>query len=414
MRRRVVVTGMGVISPIGNGVGEFWAAMVRGVSGAGPITHFDASGFATRIAAEVKGFQPERYLDRKELRRMDRAVQFSTVAAFMALEDAHLQVSEAEAHRYGICIGSGIGGIATLEREMRVLLERGPERVSPFFVPMMIINMAPGHLSILTGIRGPNKAVVTACATSAHTIGDAMRWIQYGEADVVLAGGTEAPITPLAVAGFCSMRAMTRRNHDPQRASRPFDAGRDGFLMGEGAGVLVLEELERAKRRGARIYAELVGYGMSGDAYHLSAPDPCGTGAAEAMLAALRDAGLSPEEVDYINAHAPSTPLGDASEVVSIKRAFGEHARRLVVSSTKSMTGHLLGAAGAVEMIATVLALFHGVVPPTINYETPDPQCDLDVCPNEPREQPLRVALCNSFGFGGQNACLVARRFEGK
>lgn len=413
MRRRVVVTGMGVISPIGNGVGEFWGAMLRGVSGAGPITRFDASGFATRIAAEVKGFEPERYLDRKELRRMDRAVQFSTVAAFMALEDAHLQVPEAEAHRYGICIGSGIGGIATLEREMRVLLERGPERVSPFFVPMMIINMAPGHLSILTGIRGPNKAVVTACATSAHTIGDAMRWIQYGEADVVLAGGTEAPITPLAVAGFCSMRAMTRRNHDPQRASRPFDADRDGFLMGEGAGVLVLEELERAKRRGARIYAELVGYGMSGDAYHLSAPDPCGTGAAEAMLAALRDAGLSPEEVDYINAHAPSTPLGDASEVVSIKRAFGEHARRLVVSSTKSMTGHLLGAAGAVEMIATVLALFHGVVPPTINYETPDPQCDLDVCPNEPREQPLRVALCNSFGFGGQNACLVARRFEG-
>jgi len=410
--RRVVVTGVGVLTPIGTGKDRFWDALMEGRSGVGPIRSFDASRYPTRIAAEILDFDPLDWMDRKDAKRNDRFVQFAIAASRMALDDAGFRVTAENADRVGVVIGSGIGGAITWEEQHKVLLTRGPDRVSPFFIPMLIINMASGVVSILTGARGPNTAPVTACATGAHAIGDAFRIIQRGEADVMIAGGTEAAITELSIAGFCAMKAMSTRNDEPHRAVRPFDAHRDGFVMGEGAGVVILEALEHALARDARVYCELVGYGMSADAYHITMPDPEGQGAALAMERCLRDAGLRPEEVDYINAHGTSTPYNDKFETMAIKRVFKDHAYRLAVSSTKSMTAHLLGAAGSVELIACVLAIHHGTLPPTINYETPDPDCDLDYVPNRPRPCDVRVALSNSFGFGGHNATLAVRRFE--
>ncbi len=411
-RRRVVVTGLGLVTPIGIGKDRFWNALLEGRSGVGPIRSFDATRYPTRIAAEVLDFDPLDWMDRKEAKRNDRFVQFAIAATRMALEDAGFRVTRENADRVGVVIGSGIGGATTWEEQHKILLTRGPDRVSPFFIPMLIINMAAGVVSILTGARGPNTAPVTACATGGHAIGDAFRIIQRGEADVVIAGGTEAAITELSIAGFCAMRAMSTRNDEPQKAVRPFDALRDGFVMGEGAGVVILEELEHALRRNARIYCELVGYGMSADAYHITQPDPEGEGAALAMIRCLQDAGLRPEEVDYINAHGTGTPYNDKYETLAIKRVFGPHAYRLAVSSTKSMTAHLLGAAGSVELIVCVLAIHHGVLPPTVNYEVPDPDCDLDYVPNRPRPAEVRVALSNAFGFGGHNATLAVRRLE--
>ncbi len=413
-RRRVVVTGVGVVTPIGIGKDAFWASLVAGRSGVRRIQRFDPSQFDTQIAAEVLDFDPTAFMDRKDVRRNDRFVQFAYAAARMALDDAGFAITPHNASRVGVLIGSGIGGAETWETQHQTLLERGPGRVSPFFIPMIIINMASGIVSILTGARGPNSAVVTACATGGHAIGDAMRIIQRGEATAMLAGGTEAAITPLSVAGFCSMKAMSTRNHEPEKACRPFDAGRDGFVMGEGAGVVLLEDLEHALRREAHIYCELVGYGMSADAYHITQPDPEADGAARSMANALQDAGVDPAEVDYINAHGTSTPYNDRTETLAIKRVLGPHARRVAVSSTKSMTGHLLGAAGGVELIACALAIEHQVLPPTINYEVPDPDCDLDYVPNHARPAEVRTALSNAFGFGGHNATLVVRRYDGR
>lgn len=412
-KRRVVITGVGVVSPVGNDARTFWASLLAGKSGIGPVTLFDASEFPTRIAGEVKDFDPSTYMDKKDVKRTDRFVQFAIAATKMALEDARLKVEELDPERIGVYIGSGIGGLATWEEQHRVLLEKGPRRVSPFLIPMMIANMASGKVSIQFGLKGPNSAPISACATGTHAIGDAFKIIQRGEADVMVAGGTEATIRPLAFAGFCAAKAMSTRNDEPEKASRPFDKDRDGFVMGEGAGVLILEELEHAKRRGAPILAEVIGYGMSADAFHLTQPDPDGDGAKRSMLAALRDAGIRPEEVDYINAHGTSTELNDKIETQAIKAAFGEHAYKLAVSSTKSMTGHMLGAAGAVEAIATALALRDQILPPTINYETPDPECDLDYVPNEARRARVQVALSNSFGFGGHNATIALKRYEG-
>jgi len=410
---RVAVTGIGVVSPIGIGKDRFWASLADGRSGVGPITRFDATGFDTRIAAEVRDFDPTDWMDRKEARRNDRFVQFAYAACRMALEDARFQLTPRNATRVGVLIGSGIGGAETWEEQHRTLLERGPGRVSPFFIPMIIINMASGVISILLGAKGPNSAVVTACATGGNAIGDAARIIQRGEADAMLAGGSEATITPLSLAGFCSMKAMSTRNDEPQRASRPFDAQRDGFVMGEGAGVVLLENLDHALAREAPIYGEIVGYGMSGDAYHITQPDPDADGAARSIRNALTDAGLEPSAIDYINAHGTSTPYNDKTETLAIKRVFGEHARRVAVSSTKSMTGHLLGAAGGVELIACALALGHQTLPPTINYEVPDPECDLDYVPNTARRTNLSVAMSNAFGFGGHNAILILRKYDG-
>ena len=409
--RRVVVTGLGALTPLGNTVEEYWSALKEGRSGVGPITRFDATGYPTRIAAEVRGFDPLKYVDKKEARRLDPYLQYAMACAVMAVEDAGLDTGKVDGDRFGVLIGSGIGGITTLLETHKTLLEKGPDRVSPFFIPMMIVNMASGLVSMRFGAKGPNSSVVTACATGNHTIGDAFKILQRGDADVMIAGGAEAIIVPLTIAGFCSMKAMSTRNDQPARASRPFDANRDGFVCGEGGGILVLEALEHAVRRDARIYAEVVGYGMTGDAHHMTAPDPAGDGAARAMAAALRDAGLPPAAVGYINAHGTSTPYNDKFETLAIKRVFGEHARRLAVSSTKSMTGHLLGAAGGIEAIATVLALHHGLLPPTINYETPDPDCDLDYVPNQARKQDVEVALSNAFGFGGTNAALAFRKY---
>ena len=409
---RVVITGMGVISPVGTGLDTFWSALVNGVSGVREITRFDASQYRTRIAAEVADFVPENYLDRKESRRMDRFTQFAVACAVMAVEDARLDLARVEKERIGVVFGSGIGGIQTLEEQANILLTRGPDRVSPFFVPMMISNMAAGQIAMTFGFQGPNFTLVSACASSNHAIGDAFKIIQSGAADVIITGGAEAAITPLALAGFCAMKATSTRNEEPARASRPFDAERDGFVMGEGAAALVLEGEEHARRRGARIYAEICGYGTSCDAYHITAPDPEGTGAARAMANAIADAGLRPEDIDYINAHGTSTPLNDRVETAAIKRVFGDHAYRLAVSSTKSMTGHLLGAAGGLEAVASVLTIFHQVIPPTINYEFPDPECDLDYVPNKARPARIRAVLSNGFGFGGQNASLIFRHLE--
>jgi len=417
--RRVVVTGLGALTPVGNTAEELWSALKQARSGVGPITKFDATTknaqgefeYATRIAAEVKNFDPLQYVDKKEARRLDPFLQYAMACGVMAVEDAGLDTSKVDGTRFGVLIGSGIGGIQTLLSTHDTLREKGPDRVSPFFIPMMIVNMASGLVSMRFGAKGPNSAVITACATGNHAIGDAFRIIQRDEADLMIAGGAEAIIIPLTIAGFCAMKAMSTRNDEPTKASRPFDAGRDGFVCGEGGGVLVLESLEHAVRRDARIYAELVGYGMTGDAHHMTAPDPEGDGAARAMAAALRDAGLSGPEVGYINAHGTSTQYNDKFETLAIKRVFGDHTRRLAVSSTKSMTGHLLGAAGGVEAIATVLALHHGVLPPTINYETPDPDCNLDYVPNQARKQDVEFALSNAFGFGGTNATVAFRKY---
>lgn len=411
MQHRVVVTGMGCITPLGNTVESFWAALKAGQSGIGPITRFDASEYATRFAGEVKDFNPADYLDKKEARRMDRFTQFALVATKLAWADAGLKAGEFDPERAGVYMGSGIGGLETLGEEFQVLHTKGHKRVSPFLIPMMISNMAAGQAAILFGLQGPNMTTVTACSSGNNAIGEAFHTLQAGRADVMIAGGSEAVIHPIAVAGFSNMKALSERNDEPTKASRPFDAGRDGFVMGEGAGMLVLETLEHAQQHGATIYAELIGYGHAADAYHMVQPPENGAGGARSMRRALQDAGIQPEQVHYINAHATSTPQGDIAEVAAIKSVFGEHAYKLAVSSTKSMHGHLLGAAGAVELIATIQALREQILPPTINQETPDPACDLDVVPNVARAAHLEIALSNSFGFGGQNASLVVKRY---
>jgi len=412
LKQRVVVTGMGVLTSLGADLNTFWNNLLAGKSGVSLIEAFDTADYPTKIAAEVKNFNPEDHgIDKKDARRMDRFVQFAMAASLYAIKDADLRIGEnAEADRVGVSIGSGIGGLATWEDQHTILMEKGPRRVSPFFIPMMIANMASGQVSIATGAKGPNTTAVTACATGTHSIGDSFKMIQRGDADVMICGGAEATIRPIAMAGFSNMRAMSTRNDEPEKASRPFDAERDGFVMGEGAGVLVLESLEHAKRRGARIYAEVIGYGMSGDAYHITDPDP--DGAARCMARALKDAGIAPEAVGYINAHGTSTPVGDKSETTAIKTTFGDHAYKLAVSSTKSMTGHMLGAAGGVEAVILGLALRDGMLPPTINLEHPDPACDLDYVPNVARKADIEIGLSNSFGFGGHNATIIMRKYE--
>jgi 3-oxoacyl-[acyl-carrier-protein] synthase II len=411
--RRVVLTGLGALTPVGNTTEEFWSALKQARSGIGLITRFDPAGFPTRIAGEVRNFDEGQYIDKKEARRLDPYLKYAIATSVMAVEDAALDPGKVDATRFGVLIGSGIGGITTLIEGEEIRRTKGFDRVSPFVVPMLIINMASGLVSMRFGAKGPNSSVVTACATGNHAIGDAFKIIERGDADVMIAGGAEAMIVPLTIAGFCSMKAMSTRNDEPEKASRPFDAGRDGFVCGEGAGVVVLEALEHAVHRDARIYAEIVGYGMTSDAHHMTAPDPDGDGATRAMQLALADGDIDPDAVGYINAHGTSTPYNDKFETIAIKRAFGEHARRLAVSSTKSMTGHLLGAAGGVEAIATALALHHGLLPPTINYETPDPDCDLDYVPNQARKVDVEYALSNAFGFGGTNATLAFRRYRG-
>jgi len=410
-RRRVVVTGLGIVSPLGSTVAGAWENILAGRSGIGPITRFDVSAFATRFGGAVQGFNIEEYLTPKEARKMDPFMHYGYGSAVQAMNDSGLAITEANAARVGVIMGAGIGGLDTIEATSAKYLEsRSPRKISPFFIPGSIINMVSGHVSIRYGLQGPNLAVVTACTTSTHAIGLAARAIQYGDADVMVAGGAEMATTPLGLGGFCSVKALSERNDDPQRASRPWDRDRDGFVLGDGAGVLIVEALEHAQARGARIYAELAGFGMSGDAYHMTAPQESGEGARLSMVNAVRDAGLNPDQIDYVNAHATSTPLGDKAETLAIKRAFGDHAYKLAVSSTKSMTGHLLGAAGAVEAIFSVLAIRDQVAPPTINYENPDPDCDLDYIPNSSRPMRLDVALSNSFGFGGTNGTLVFRR----
>jgi 3-oxoacyl-[acyl-carrier-protein] synthase II len=412
LKRRVVVTGMGMVSPLGTGVEKTWDALIQGKSGVGRITKFDSTGFDTQIAAEIKDFAPENFVDKKEARRMDIFIQYAMASATMAMEDSQFKITSRNAERVGVIVGAGLGGLTTIESFHKVLLEKGPGRISPFFIPMLIVNEAPGQISMRFGAKGPNSSVVTACATGNHNIGDAWKLIQRGDADAILTGGVESTITPLAVGGFNAMKALSTRNGEPEKASRPFDKDRDGFVMGEGCGIILLEEMEQALSRGAKIYAEIVGYGLTGDAYHITAPAPDGEGAARCMAMALKDAGIRPEEVDYINAHGTSTDLNDLYETLAIKTVFKEHARKLPVSSTKSMTGHLLGGAGGVESIFTVLTIFRGVIPPTINYETPDPNCDLDYVPNVARKAEVRVAMSNSFGFGGTNAVLIFKKFE--
>jgi 3-oxoacyl-[acyl-carrier-protein] synthase II len=410
-RRRVVVTGMGVVCPVGIGVEETWQALVDGKSGIAPITHYDASTYPTRIAGEVKGFEAEKYMDRKEVRRNDRFIQFALAAADMAVKDSGIDFGKEEPERVGVIVGSGMGGLETIEDTHKTLMERGVRKVSPFFIPAIIINLAPGQIALRYGLKGPNFSPVSACATGNHSIGDAMMYIDRGMADVMIAGGTEATITPLGLAGFCAARAMSERNDAPEKASRPFDKGRDGFVAAEGAGILVLEEYEHARRRGARIYAELCGYGASCDANHVTSPAPEGEGGQRAMRMALADAGLRPEQVGYVNTHGTSTPQGDIAECQAIRRVFGDWSDQgLVVSSTKSMTGHMLGAAGGAESVFSVLALHRGVVPPTLNVEEQDPECRLDVVPNVARPVTLEAVLSNSFGFGGTNAVLAFRK----
>ncbi len=407
--RRVVVTGVGLVSPLGIGTAETWRGLVAGRSGAGPITRFDASDFSSRIACEVKGFDPLDYADRRDARKMDTFIQYALAASLFAAEDAGLETPLADPDRVGVVISSGIGGFETIEREHRKLLEKGPRRISPFFVPAMVVNLAAGWVSIRLGARGPNSAMATACSAGAHAVGEAFRLIRYGHADVMVAGGAEATITPMCIGGFASMKALSTRNDEPSRASRPFDRDRDGFVVGEGAGILVLEEREEALARGATLYAEVLGYGMSGDAFHITAPSEDGSGAVRVMQAALAEAGASPEDVDAVNAHGTSTPLNDRIETAAIRRVFGGHADRLAVSSTKSMTGHLLGGAGGLEAGIACLTLRHQTLPPTINYQTPDPDCDLDNVPNTARPATVRSVLSNSFGFGGTNVSLLFR-----
>jgi 3-oxoacyl-[acyl-carrier-protein] synthase II len=413
-KKRIVVTGIGVVSPVGVGKTNYWNSLVSGVSGIGRITHFDPAGFDVQIAAEVKGFDVTNWIERKESRRMDRFVHFGVAAALDAIEDAGLKITSANAERVGVLVGSGIGGLQTLEDQVKVLIQNGPSKISPFLIPMMIADMASGHISIITGAKGPNSTVVTACATGAHALGDSLEIIRRGAADVMICGGTEAAVTQIGVAGFGNMKAMTSKyNDNPTKASRPFEAGRDGFVIGEGAGVVVLESLEHAEARGAHIYCELGGYGMSGDAYHMTQPAAGGEGVARAMVAALKDADVQPEMVGYINAHGTSTPLNDKNETAALKSVFGDHAYKLAVSSTKSMTGHLLGGAGGIEAVAAALAIHTGVLPPTINYDNPDPDCDLDYIPNVARNLQVDVAVSNNSGFGGHNAVIVMKRYTG-
>jgi len=410
--RRVVVTGLGMVSPLGIGVENTWQALIQGKSGVARITKFDPTGFDTQIAAEVKGFVPENFIDKREIKRMDIFIQYAMAASIMATEDSQLKITPQNADRVGVVVGAGLGGLTTIESFHKILMEKGPGRISPFFIPALIVNEAPGQISMRFGAKGPNSSVVTACATGNHNIGDAWRMIQRGDADAIISGGVEATITPLAVGGFNAMKALSTRNHEPEKASRPFDKDRDGFVIAEGCGIIILEELTHALNRRAKIYSEIIGYGLNGDAYHITAPSPDGEGAARCMAMALRSAGIQPEEVDYINAHGTSTYYNDIYETMAIKTVFQEHAKKLAVSSTKSMTGHLLGGAGGVETIFTVLTIFQGVIPPTINYETPDPECDLDYVPNVARKTEVRIALSNSFGFGGTNAVLAFKKFE--
>ncbi len=411
MKRRVVVTGYGVLSPLSLTAEGTWKRILKGESGIGPIERFDVSSYPVRIAGQVPDFDPLNYMDKKDARKIDRFIQFALAATQEALGMSGLEISPSNAERVGVAVGSGIGGLSTIEEQHKILMERGWGRVSPFFIPGIIINMASGQISIRHGAKGPNISTVTACATASHAIGESMRYIQRGDADVMISGGTEAAVTPLSIAGFAAMRALSTRNDEPETASRPYDADRDGFVMGEGAGVLILESLEHARARGARIMCELTGYGMSGDAFHVSAPSEDGDGPMRAMINALEDAELSPSDVQYINAHGTSTPAGDTVETLAVKRCFGDCASQIAVSSTKSMTGHLLGAAGGLEAVLTIQAMRDGIAPPTINLRTPDPACDLDYVPNEARPMAIRHALSNSFGFGGTNACLVLSKF---
>lgn len=413
MTQRVVVTGMGVMTSLGRELDTFWGNLMEGKSGVSLVESMDVSDYPTKIAASIKDFNPEDYLDRKEARKMDRFVQFAVVTSQAALKDAGLHIGEnADPERVGVYVGSGIGGLQTWEEQHTILMEKGPKRVSPFFIPMMIANMASGQISMMTGAKGPNSTAVTACATGTHSIGDSFRLIRDGEADVMICGGAEATIVPMGMAGFCALRAMSTRNDEPEKASRPFDKDRDGFVMGEGSGILVLESLEHAVKRGARIYAEVVGYGMSADAHHMTDPAPGGEGAARCMKHALRSAGMAPEDIGYINAHGTSTGAGDKAETAAVKAVFGDYAYKVPVSSTKSMTGHLLGAAGGVEAVIIALTLKNGMIPPTINLDNPDEECDLDYVPNTPRKAEVKAAMSNSFGFGGHNATIILKKYE--
>jgi 3-oxoacyl-[acyl-carrier-protein] synthase II len=413
MKNRVVITGMGVMTSLGKDLPTFWANLLAGKSGVSLVEAFDVSEYPTRIAAEIKDFDAEQYMDAKAAKRCDRFVQFAIAAAMSALKDANLNIEQdTDPERVGVYVGSGIGGLGTWEDQHTILVEKGPRRVSPFFIPMMIANMGSGQISIATGAKGPNSTVVTACATGTNSIGDAYKLVQHGQADVMICGGAEATIRPTGMAGFCALRAMSTRNDEPEKASRPFDTGRDGFVMGEGAGVLILESLEHAQKRGARIYAEVIGYGMSGDAHHITEPSSDGDGAARCMKRAIKDAGIEPQQIDYINAHGTSTPVGDKIESLAIKTVLGDYAYKVPVSSTKSMTGHLLGAAGGIEAIISVLTINHSIIPPTINLENQDPECDLDYVPNVAREQAVNIAMSNSFGFGGHNATIIVKKFE--
>jgi len=412
LKRRVVATGLGLATPLGVGLENVWQRILNGESGIAPITRFDTALHETKFAGEIKEFKPEDYISPKEIKRIDLFIQYALVASKIAMKDAGLDMSTEDAERAGVVVGTGLGGLPTIEKYHSVLLERGPSRITPFFIPMLIANEAPGHIAIQYGMKGPNLSIVTACATGSHSIGEASRIIQYGDADVMVAGGTEANLTPLTVGGFNAMKALSTRNDAPEKASRPFDMDRDGFVVSEGSGIVILEELEHALKRGAKIYGEIAGYGYNGDAYHITAPSPNGEGFVRCIKMALKDAGISAEDVDYINAHGTSTELNDYTETLAIKEVFKEKAYKIPVSSTKSMTGHLLGAAGAIEAIFSLLSIRDNVCPPTINYETPDPQCDLDYVPNVSRSHRIDVALSNSFGFGGTNSTLVFRRFN--
>ena len=410
-KRRVVVTGVGLITPLGTGTEKSWKNLLDGRSGIRKITQFDATHFPCQVAGEVPDFEINQFIEIKEQKKMDRFIHFAFAAAKMAVEDSGLKITKDNADRTGVLVGSGIGGLSAIEHYHTVLLEKGPKRISPFFIPMLIINLAAGQISIHFGAKGPNSAVATACASGTHSIGDAFKIIKRGEADAMISGGTEAVITPLAVGGFSSMKALSTRNNEPEKASRPFDRDRDGFVMGEGAGIMVLEDMEHALSRGAKIYAEITGYGMTGDAYHITSPPPEGEGAARCMRASLKDANIHPEEIEYINAHGTSTKYGDELETQAIKSVFGKHAYKFAVSSTKSMTGHLLGAAGGVEGVICALGIFNKIIPPTINLENPDPECDLDYVPNKARAMDINMAMSNSFGFGGTNACIIFKRY---
>ena len=411
MKKRVVVTGLGMVTPLGTGTEKSWNALLEGRSGIRKITQFDASDFASRIAGEVPDFEIDRFIEIKEQKKMDRFIHLGLAASVFAMEDSGLKVTKDNAGRVGVLIGSGIGGLTTIQKYHKILLEKGPRRITPFFIPMLIINLIAGQVSIRFGAKGPNSSVATACASGSHSIGDAFRIIQRGEADAMIAGGAEAVINALAIGGFTAMRALSTRNDEPEKASRPFDKDRDGFVMGEGSGILILEEMEFALKRGAKIYAEMIGYGMTGDAYHITTPSPDGDGAARCMKAAINDSRISPDELSYINAHGTSTKYNDELETGAIKRVFGEHAYKLAVSSTKSMTGHLLGASGGVEAVISVLSIFNNIVPPTINLTNPDPECDLDYVPHKARKMEVNAAMSNSFGFGGTNACIIFRKY---